>query len=336
MGDTSTNLFSGVNLFWFLPANKSAPGYAEAAVAARSYSKAFGGKKQVQQMELFGQLGEVNHLISALLHFTAVIGVMSASAPGQTPAVVLVCEALAKTLHMPTIHHAFQQIYKKQHIWCHHVFALVHDALANFISQMMHFNQKNLAVSTGKVPAAALWSTLHYILSTLLLRLIDLGCMLLAKEGLVTLTADTTFAAAAPPRAATQRTTTVPPEKKQKFQVATTSAPAPAPVAAPAKARVRDLPNKQQLASRNLGYPWKLAGKNEQAAELDAAVAVWPCPHLCIKHALRSFLCPHGVDGRLQGLCVQHLGWHQVPSSDKKKIKDWQKKHSSVVELMVP
>ena len=264
---------------------------------------------------------------------------MAALAAGQTPAAVLVCEALAATLHTTAIRHALQQHYEKQQIRCHHAFALVHDTLASFISQMTHFQQKNLAVSTGKMPAVVFRSTLQYILTTLPSRLIDLGRMSLAKEGLVTLTADTTFAAvapaqAAPPRAATQRTTTAPPEKKQKVRAATTSAPAPAPAAAPAKARVRDLPDKEQLASRNVGYLWKLVGKNERAAEWDAAVTAWPCPHLCIKHALRSFSCPHGADGRLQGSCVQHLGWHKVSSGDKHKIKEWQKRHSSVVELM--
>ena len=213
MGDTGTNLASGVNLFWFLPANKAAPGYAAAVVAARSYSKAFSGKKQDQQMELFGHLSEVNHIISALLHFAAAIGVMSAPKSGQTPAAVLVCEALAATLHTTAIRHALQQHYEKQHIRCHHAFALVHDTLASFISQMTHFQQKNLAVSTGKMPAVVFRSTLQYILTTLPSRLIDLGRLSLAKEGLVTLTADTTFAAvapaqAAPPRATTQRTTT--------------------------------------------------------------------------------------------------------------------------------
>ena len=50
-------------------------------------------------MPLFGQLAEVTHIIAALLHFAAAVAAFANPPAGQTPVVVLVCEALALTLH---------------------------------------------------------------------------------------------------------------------------------------------------------------------------------------------------------------------------------------------
>ena len=98
---------------------------------------------------------------------------------------------------------------------------------------------------------------------------------------------------------------------------------------------VRDLNPEEQDKSRKHGYIWKLTGRGERQPEWDAARRAWPVPHLCFYHAVKAFACPHGLDGRLQGSCVKHLGWSFLSATDKQKIQDWQKKHSPVVDMMI-
>ena len=98
---------------------------------------------------------------------------------------------------------------------------------------------------------------------------------------------------------------------------------------------MRDLPAEEQVKSRTHGYIWKLIGRGERQLAWDAAKLAWPLPQLCFLHAVKGFACPHGLDGRQQGTCVKHLGWPFVSTKDKQKIKDWQKRHASVAEMMV-
>ena len=145
-------------------------------------------------MPLFGQLAEVTHIIAALLHFAAAVAAFANPPAGQTPVVVLVCEALALTLHDQTARAALQQDYGKQCVRGHHAFALVHDVLANLIRSMMDTKMKHRAVNEGKVSTKPAQEALQYILNTLPLCISDLGRTKLDLD-LVTFAADTSLAA---------------------------------------------------------------------------------------------------------------------------------------------
>ena len=153
LGDSNIDLRSAPSLFWTLPPNQAVPGYPATAAAAISYGKPT-SKRHGQQMATFGQLNEVNDIILALLHFAAAIAIMAKPADGQTPALVLVCETMAATLHTPLVCTALQQDCSKQRERCHHAFAVIHDVLADSMTNMTHFHMKRRAVNDGKVPAA--------------------------------------------------------------------------------------------------------------------------------------------------------------------------------------
>ena len=194
LSDANVDVRSAPNLFWTLPPNQAAPGYS--AAAATSYGRST-GKKNEQQIALFGQLSEVNHIISALLHFAATVAVMAKPVEGQTPVLVLICESLAATLHKNEVRVALQQDYSKQRVRCHHAFAVIHDVLADLIKNMTHFSMKQSAVIHGRVPASPVRSALQYILNTLTSRLQDLGRLKLDTDSLATLAADKSFASLA-------------------------------------------------------------------------------------------------------------------------------------------
>ena len=188
LSDSNVDLRLYPNLFWTLPSNQAAPGYSAATTHSKSTSK-----KSDQQIVLFGQLSEVNHIISALLHFAAAVAVMAKHVDGQTPAFVLVCETLAITLHRTDVRTALQKDYSKQRVRCHHAFAVIHDVLADLLKNMTNFRMKQNAVTDGTVPASTVQSALQYILSSLPSRLQDLGRLKLETDSLATFAADRSF-----------------------------------------------------------------------------------------------------------------------------------------------
>ena len=190
MGDPTTILQGLPSVAWFLPPYHAAPGYHEAAAAA-TYGKR-PGKRQDQQMMLYGQAAEVNHLISALLHLAATVAVFANPPEGQTPVLVLVCEAMALILHRQNVRMALQSDYTKLRVRCHHALALIHDILSSLIKKMTSTRTKQLASNTGRVPASPVQETFRFIRSTFEQRLRDLEHLKL-DEDLVTFAADISF-----------------------------------------------------------------------------------------------------------------------------------------------
>ena len=188
LSDSNVDLRSYPNLFWTLPPNQAAPGFS----AATAHGKQT-GKKTDQQIVLFGQLSEVNHIISALLHFAAAIAVIAKRVVDQTPAFVLACETMAIILHRSDVRTALQKDYSKQRVRCHHAFAIIHDVLADMLKNMTNFRMKQQAVTDGTVPASTVQSALQYILSSLPSRLQDLGRLKLETDSLATFAADRSF-----------------------------------------------------------------------------------------------------------------------------------------------
>ena len=197
--DMSVPLTVAFSLFWCLPPNQALSAYHAAENAAnlpqRPSLKSTDGK-----MPLFGKLDDVTDVISALLHFAAMISIMCkpAAAPDHVNAMVFLCEMLARTLHAPSTRSTLMQPFDQARVRCHHALALAHEVVSKCLKGLTNFRAKRAAIKEGAIPIDPVRDAITYIDATFARRLSELGYLALDNKLLVTFAAVRTQPSVAP------------------------------------------------------------------------------------------------------------------------------------------
>ena len=216
------------------------------------------------------------------------------------------------------------QPFDQARVRCHHALALAHEVVSKCLKGLTNFRAKWAAIKEGVIPIDPVSHAIIYVDETFARRITELSYLALDDKSLAT------FAAVAPVSSANEDSMQQPPAKKPKVKAAPVAA-----AGSTAKVHVRGLTENQRRESLNVGYLWKLTSRGNRSTEWDAAVAAWPCAHLCLRHALRSFSCPYGADGKQQGQCPsEHIDWKLLNTRDKQAISEWQRRHTKEVAFL--